>query len=215
MLAIMTSFSAISTIEQADREEIQTHVSEENNSETILPKVKMFQEFSKAFPRGVSNFVAMYKGIATFSSEPQDVKDCAMALATLTEESQNITTESQAEEFAQKLMNKIEQCSQVAAKETEKIINENQNLPYVKFIQQTMETYPEESHHVIFNFTLNNLMESNTEIFISTVNEKTIELTDKIKNITTEEQAQDFISKFLPFILKVVGFGVSQTIKKA
>ena len=189
---------------QNDAAEKAAAQNDDSTTEETLPKVKMFQKLAQTYPRIVSNCAAMLKGIANYSSEPQDVKDCAMSLARLIEESQEVTTEEQAQEFAQKLVSKLTECDNVAQKEFETISKNDKSLPYIKFVQQAMETYPERTQQVIFQMALRNVILSRTEeneiVLISTVNQEAAKLTDTIKNITTEEEAQDFGKQLFPFM---------------
>lgn len=205
-VTLLTGFCATQTIDKEDRENAkkeasskpasQNSASQNDTSSEMLPKVKIFQEFTKAFPRVVSSRVAALKGIATFSSEPQEVKDCAMALAKLIEESQKITTEEQAQRFAKKFMNKLAECAAVAEKEANKMVKDHKNLPYIKIAQQTMKTFPAESQALI-GFMAMQSMNQDLPLDERRKAKEALELFTKIAEIKTEEEAQAFVKKLI------------------
>ena len=166
-----------------------------------LPKVKIFQEFAEACPRTVDAYTSGLKGIAAFSSQPADVKDCAKSLAQFIEESQTITTEDAAQLFATNLMNKMNACQTVALREATKIMNDNKKLPYIKVAQQIMIAFPHETQAVLGVFAMEAINSSASKKH-KDISEDALILMPELQQITTEEQAANFSNKLLLIAMK-------------
>jgi len=161
-----------------------------------LPKVQIFQQFAKACPRTLDAYTSGLKGIAAFSSEPADVKDCAKSLAQFIEESQTITTEDAAQVFATNLINKMTECQTVASREAIKIANNNKKLPYVKVAQQIMIAFPHETQAILGVLAMQAINSSASQRD-KEISEHALVLIPELQQVKTEAQAEIFSNKLL------------------
>lgn len=152
--------------------------------DNMLAKVQLFQEFSKACPRVIDSYQAMTKGIVEYSSEPEELKNCARSFLEYIQEAQTITTEEQAQLFATKFTSKINECQNATERDFEATIDDakNNQLPFIKVAQQTMKAFPD----VFATVAMQSNKEDALFLFQSTL---------ELAQIRTEEQAQAFTAK--------------------
>ncbi len=166
-----------------------------------LPKVQIFQKFAEACPRTVDAYTSGLKGIAAFSSQPAEVKDCAKSLAQFMEESQTITTEDAAQVFATNLMNKMNECQVPVSREFAKIANDNKKLPYVKVVQQIMIAFPNETQAALGVLAMQAIHPSSSQRD-KEISEHALIFIPELQNIKTEAQAEVVFNKLLMIAIK-------------
>lgn len=150
----------------------------------MLPKIQLFQEFSKACPRVIDSYQATTKGIVEYSSEPEEIKNCSRSFLECIQEAQTITTEEQAQLFATKFTSAINECKNAAERDFEATINDakKNQLPFIKVAQRAVKAFPNEIAIAV--------MQSNKEDA-----QFLIQSFQELTQVTTEEQAQVFTAK--------------------
>ncbi|MBV8660726.1 MAG: hypothetical protein JO129_01100 [Candidatus Dependentiae bacterium] len=167
-----------------------------------LEKVRIAHKVAQSFPRSFDLMISALKGIASYSQEEEDVKDCMMSTAILLEDSQNITTEADAQEFNTNFAEQMQKNIEVAERESEKFLSQKTELlSIIQIPQQIMKAYSQETKAMIGILAIR-AMEADS----STEKEKIHSLISIIKAIETaktENDAEEVGEKIMAFAKKV------------